>query len=254
MLDASDNRRLDDFENSDLGNHLALSGWSSQLGTSPPYAPESSNLSIASRRSTYSKRRWRGQILPVDVAGVVVVVAVEAKFAIFAPDSPAIIELLPDCLQLLRIFILTARDQMDGVLQEPDIDLVHCLAMFINKYDCATLMRNYGEIPSFAVDSPAIIEFLPDRLQLLRIFIRAAHEQMDGVPREPDIDLVHCLAIFINKYDCATLRNYGEIPSFACFQSLDGRFVAVTTRRLRLPTFYQYSTTWLIIAYTRTPP
>ena len=188
MLDASDNRRLDDFENSDLGNHLALSGWSSQLGTSPPYAPESSNLSIASRRSTYSKRRWRGQILPVDVAGVVVVVVVEAKFAIFAPGSPAVIELLPDCLQLLRIFI------------------------------------------------------------------RTAHGQIDGVRGEPDIDLVHCLAIFINNYDCATVRNYGEIASFACCQSRDGRFVAVATLRLRLPTFYQYSTTWLIIAYTRTPP
>lgn len=62
------------------------------------------------------------QILPVDVAGVVVVVVVEAKFAIFAPDSPAIIELLPDCLQLLRIFIRTAHDQIDGVPREPDID------------------------------------------------------------------------------------------------------------------------------------
>lgn len=61
------------------------------------------------------------------------------------PNSPVTIELPGDDPDMVRIFVRTAHDQILGVPQELDINYIHSLAVFADKYDCAPLLRNYGE-------------------------------------------------------------------------------------------------------------
>lgn len=79
-------------------------------------------------------------------------------------------------------------------------------AMFRHHWREGQAIQNAGP------NSPVTIELPGDDPDIVRIFVRTAHDQILGVPRELDINYIHRLAVFADKYDCAPLlRNYGEI-------------------------------------------
>ncbi len=103
------------------------------------------------------------------------------------------------------------------ILRTDDVSFQVCATVLANASPVFRAMFSHGWKEDSAVrnadpDSPATIEFPGDDPDVLRIFIRTAHDQIVKVPREPEGDLLDRLVAFVDKYDCAlSMRNYGEI-------------------------------------------
>lgn len=120
-------------------------------------------------------------------------------------------------LPYIKMAIEISDPRGNVILQTKDVSFRVCPAIMSDSSPFFNAMFRYDFREGLAVrdatpENPVTIELHDDDPDVLRIFVRTAHDQIVGIPREPNIGQIDRLVSLVDKYDCAPLmRDHGEI-------------------------------------------